>query len=137
MTPSRTRAPVWRWTTRIRCPRRLGQDWSALPVVATLGGRKVRWAGPLVDANRALLLSDKSEQTAFDPDWGVACWPTASFAQPDGGVSPAWAEALLQAAETLSVRHRTPAEEWLSWLCFSLSGPHRVLKQRWEERRAC
>lgn len=128
-----TRRPSWRWKPRVHRPRKLGQHWNTLPVLATLGPLKVRWAGPLVDANQAVLLADKSEQTAFDADWGVETWPPGAFARDDGSVEPDWARALLDASRELALRHSGPEEEWLSWLCFALSGPHGVLKQRWEE----
>jgi hypothetical protein len=133
--PSLVTPPVpprsgWHWLPPSPEANETIRGWRDLPVVATLGPLEVRWAGPLVDAGRAGLLATYEQQVTYDSDLGQPRWPDCDFQNDDGAVHPRWARALLAGARELARRHSGGDEEWLAWLCFTLSEPCRALKER-------
>ncbi len=57
----------------------LDRDWSSLPVLTTLDGLALRWAGPLVDLGHDWWLSDMSQAA-----WGYLEFCGWAEAMPEG-----------------------------------------------------
>jgi len=117
-------APAW----TVDAPR----SWEELPVVAHLGPLPVYYAAPLIDTGHAELLGDMEQQLTYDPDWGVPEWPEEDFLDAGDEVTRVWVRALRTAATTLASRHHGRDDEWLGFLCHSLSKPVRAIRARVE-----
>jgi hypothetical protein len=111
--------------------------WRRLPVLATIGGIKVRWLGPLVDLGHDVWLSELS-QGAYghleDCGWSDLL-PEGSVTGPGGRIRRTWAKGFAAAVEVLAeagsaAGPESDPERWASWLAFELADLHAVVRAR-------
>ena len=111
--------------------------WSRLPVLATIGGIKVRWLGPLVDLGHDVWLSQLSEGAwgyLEDSGWSELI-PEGEVTGPAGGIGQTWAKGFAAAVERLAeaggaAGPESDPERWASWLAFELAGLHDLVRAR-------
>ena len=111
--------------------------WGRLPVVATIGGIRVRWLGPLVDLGHAVWLSDMSAGAygyLEDSGWSELL-PEGPVTGPSGGIRRTWANGFAAAVERLAEAGSAAGPEsdpqrWASWLAFELADLHTVVRAR-------
>lgn len=104
------------------------EAFHALPVLADLGSKPVRWLGDLVDGGHEIFLEELMHGACGYLEWD---WvpPKVEFLSMDGGVSGWWIRAAWRAAEQLArvgseAGPNGDAEVWFSWLVYWLSAPH-------------
>ena len=127
--PATTPPAGWVWQE----PRLEADDaprgWEQAPVVATLRGFRLRWAG--LDASDACLeqLAYCSEEDLYQ-DW-MDREPESPFLL-DDAVNPVWTAWLLEEVHRrLGSRvPRSEVERWLAYMVFETSETHRALKAR-------
>jgi len=114
---------------------KLDRDWASLPVLATIDGLGLRWAGPLVDRGHEMWLSDMGQAA-----WGYleGCgWsemmPEGGALNADGHLKKEWGVQLAKVARTLAEEgtHAGPEsdpERWLAWLCVEMSEPRQLVR---------
>ncbi len=115
---------------------KLDRDWAALPVLATIDGLGLRWAGPLLDQGHEMWLSDMGQAA-----WGYleGCgWsdlmPEGRALDADGHLKKEWGLQLAKVARRLAEEgtHAGPEsdpERWLAWLCVEMSEPRQWVRE--------
>lgn len=127
--PRTTSLPGWVWQAPEVDAEDAPEGWAQVPVVATLNGYRLRWAG--LDEDDACL-----EQLAYcteedtEMDW-MERTPQRPFFI-GGAVSPLWTAWLLEEVHRrlLYRTHRSEVERWLAWMVFEHSVTHTVLAKR-------
>ena len=128
--PRTTSLSGWVWQAPEVDAEDAPDGWAQVPVVATLNGYRLRWAG--LDEDDACL-----EQLAYCTEEDTEMnWMERTPQRPffiAGAVSPVWTAWLLEEVHRrLSYQmHRSEAERWLAWMVFELAVTHGVLAERY------